>query len=185
MLWWFEIDRPALVLGSTQDAAVVDHVACARRGVEIVRRHSGGGAVLLVPGEVDWFDLILPEGDVLWERDVSRAAWWVGETVAEALGTPGLSVHRESLHASEWSALVCFAGRGPGEVLLGNRKVLGLSQRRTRAAIRYQCVTYREWHPEQLVELLAADHPPAELLVDCAAPAALDREALEGALARR
>ena len=35
-------------------------VACAAPGVEVVRRRSGGGAVLLVPGEVVWFDVVVP-----------------------------------------------------------------------------------------------------------------------------
>lgn len=184
-LWWFEIDRPALVLGSTQDESMVNRRACDRAGVEVVRRHSGGGAVLLIPGEIDWFDLIIPEGDSLWEHDVSRAAWWVGEVVVEALGTEGLAVHRGPLITNEWSSLACFAGWGPGEVTLGHRKVLGLSQRRTRNLIRYQCATYRVWRPERLLELLAPDYPPTDALVDCVAPVALDRVNLERSLARR
>lgn len=184
-LWWFEIDRPALVLGSTQDASVVNLAECDRAGIEVVRRHSGGGAVLLLPGEVNWFDLIIPQGDPLWEQDVSRAAWWVGDTVVEALGMDGLSVHRGPLLSNDWSALVCFAGRGPGEVTLGERKVLGLSQRRTRSVIRYQCATYRVWHPERLVELLVPGHPEADALVDAVAPVDLQQSALEMALAQR
>ena len=65
----FEVDRPALVLGSTQRAEVVDERACADAGVEVVRRRSGGGAVLLEPGAVVWFDVVVP-ADVL--RDGRR-----------------------------------------------------------------------------------------------------------------
>jgi hypothetical protein len=41
---------------------------------------------------------------------------------------------------------VCFAGRGPGEVITADgRKLLGLSQRRTRNWIRLQCLVHRRW----------------------------------------
>jgi len=39
------VDRPTLVLGSTQDVGIVDTEALIRHGVELVRRRSGGGAV--------------------------------------------------------------------------------------------------------------------------------------------
>ena len=39
----------AVVLGSTQGLISVDQDACAAAGVDIVRRRSGGGAVLAVP----------------------------------------------------------------------------------------------------------------------------------------
>ena len=151
---------PALVLGSTQSAAVADAAACARRGIEVVRRRSGGGAVLVVPGDLLWVDLLLPAGDPLWEDDVGRAAHWVGAAWARALASLGVetSVHQGSLVRTPWSDLVCFAGLGPGEVTTsGGAKVVGVSQRRTRAVARFQCAALLRWDVELLVEVLALD----------------------------
>ncbi|HEX4903649.1 MAG TPA: hypothetical protein VFV42_12605, partial [Acidimicrobiales bacterium] len=50
---------------------------------------------------------------------------------------------------------VCFAGRGPGEVLLGEAKVVGISQRRTRAGARFQCAVPVRWDPAPLAAVLA------------------------------
>jgi lipoate---protein ligase len=160
-IWVLEVDRPALVLGSTQDEAVVDPEVAARLGVEVARRRSGGGAVLLVPGEVAWLDVIVPHGDPLWDDDVSRAGTWLGRawqaTLAD-LGITGTTVHMERLAArGPLGRLVCFAAVGPGEVTLGERKIVGVSQRRTRAAARFQCAVYRRWAPELLVPLLRLD----------------------------
>jgi hypothetical protein len=60
-----------------------------------------------------------------------------------------------------WSRLVCFAGIGPGEVLVGGRKAVGISHRRTRAGARFQCVAHRRWPGEELVALLAPPRPTA------------------------
>jgi len=181
-LWWFEVDRPALVLGSTQQLHHIDLAACEREGVEVVRRNSGGGAVLLVPEDVIWFDVIIPRGHARWNEDISRAAWWVGDAVCAAIGDPALEVHRGPMVRTPWSEVVCFAGLGPGEVVRGNRKVLGLSQRRTRSWIRYQCAIYRRWDAARLVGLLQEPLPPLAELQAAVGTATLTLDALVRAL---
>jgi lipoate---protein ligase len=156
-----EVDRPALVLGSTQSDDVVDRDALATAGVELVRRRSGGGAVLLVPGDSLWVDLVLPRSDPLWDDDVGRATRWLGRAWAGALGDLGLdaTVHEAGLVRTRWSPLVCFAGWGPGEVAVGGRKAVGLAARRSRHGARFQCGLGRSWHPGPLLDLLALDPP--------------------------
>ena len=63
-----------------------------------------------------------------------------------------------------WSKLVCFAGLGPGEVSVGERKAVGISQRRTRVAARFQCALYHRWDPAALVAVLADPRPSADEL---------------------
>jgi lipoate---protein ligase len=155
-VWLHEVTRPALVLGSAQDDAVVDAAAAAVAGVDVVRRRSGGGAVLLMPGEVLWVDVIVPAGDALWVDDVGRAMWWIGEAWAAALDAPA-AVHQGPLVTSEWSRVVCFAGLGAGEVTIGDAKAVGVSQRRTRNWARFQCAAYLRWRPGALATLLALD----------------------------
>ena len=188
-VWVCEPTSAALVLGSAQRDEVVDTAACERAGVAVVRRRSGGGAVLVVPGDLLWVDVVIPAGDPLWEADVGRAFLWLGEAWAAALaelGVPG-SVHRGGLEATPWSSLVCFGGVGPGEVLsTAGAKLVGLSQRRTRDAARFQCAALGRWDPGALLALLAlapADRGRAEAdLAGAAAGVGTDLEALLEAL---
>jgi lipoate---protein ligase len=156
-VWLLEVDRPALVLGSSQPDAHVDLRAAARAGVEVVRRRSGGGAVLLVPGEVLWVDLVIPASDPLWDDDVSRAFHWVGSAWVAALEALGVAAtaHSGPMLRSAWSSRVCFAGLGPGEVTVGGAKLVGVSQRRSRAGARFQCAVHRSWQPGALLDLLS------------------------------
>jgi lipoate---protein ligase len=156
--WFLEVDRPALVLGSTQRPDLADREVCAAAGVDVVVRRSGGGAVLLVPGEALWVDLIVPAEDPLWEDDVGRAAWWIGDLWAAALTRVGVRdalVHRGPMVRAPWADLVCFAGLAPGEVTVAGKKVVGISQRRTRDAARFQCVALARWDPVPVLGLLA------------------------------
>lgn len=184
-VWVFEVSRPALVLGSAQPPSVADADACAAAGVEVARRRSGGGAVLLIPDEVVWVDLILPARDPLWTDDVGRAMWWVGEAWAGALdacGVSGVTVHRGPLVESPWSRLVCFAGLGAGEVTVGHRKIVGISQRRTRHAARFQCGVYLRWDGDALIRLLAEPRPRVGELDRLVQPAPTDAGRLVSAL---
>ena len=95
-----EVTRPALVLGSTQDEATVDRAALDRAGVDLARRRSGGGAVLLVPGEHVWVDVVLPAADALWIDDVGSSSWWLGEAWAAAIAAAGRRAARSRAPAA-------------------------------------------------------------------------------------
>jgi lipoate-protein ligase A len=148
----------AVVLGSGQPDGCVDLGACAAAGAQVVRRRSGGGAVLVEPGSLLWVDLVVPSTDPLWCDDVGRAAWWVGEAWASAIsrdGAPELEVWKGPMLRRQWSSLVCFAGLAGGEVTgPGGRKVVGVSQRRTRHGALFQCACLLRWEPADLLGLL-------------------------------
>ena len=162
------VTRPAVVLGSTQPASDVDRTAAARAGYDVVRRRTGGGAVLVEPGALAWVDVVVPRRDPLWEDDVGRSFWWLGGVWAAALAALGLDraeAHGGGLVSTPWSAKVCFAGLGPGEVTLGGRKVVGMAQRRTREGALFQCAVPLGWRPERLLGVLnlSADQREAAL----------------------
>ncbi|GEM_PF-77224 len=162
----------AVVVGSAQPLAHVDLARCSAAGVDVVRRRSGGGAVLVEPGSMVWVDVVVPAGDPLWCADVGRATWWLGEAWVAALSGAdeapvatgasgadgaGFSVWRGPLQRRPWSERVCFAGLGPGEVVRSGTgtKVVGISQRRVRGGAAFQCACLLRWRPHRLVELLA------------------------------
>jgi lipoate-protein ligase A len=166
------VSGPAVVLGSTQSPAVVDGARAEARGIEVVRRRSGGGAVLVVPDDPVWMDIWVPRGDRLWNDDVGRAFDWFGDawtTALASLGAPGVSAHRDGFAAcTRWSSLVCFGGVGTGEVVAADgRKVVGISQRRNRdGAWFHSAGVLRRWDPGPLLEVLdltAEDREAARL----------------------
>ena len=148
---------PTLVLGSTQPTELVDVTALRERQVELARRRGGGGAVYLGPGEQLWVDVWVPRDDPLWLPDVSAAAEWVGAWWTEALagsGQHGFDVHRGRSVPGAFGDLVCFAGRGPGEVFHGLAKVVGLSQWRAREGALFSSCAYLRWDPVPLLALV-------------------------------
>lgn len=186
-LWCCEVDRPAVVLGSRQAPDLLDLDRCRRAGIDVVRRRSGGGLVLVVPGEMVWIDVLLPPDVQLVDRsidDVRAVMETVGEWWASALGGgPELTVHRDGMLTSAWSELVCFAGIGPGEVLDDGRKLVGLSQRRGRWGARVQGAVHRTVDLSATADLLLDPHRPAAALPAVACRPDLVADGIADALA--
>jgi lipoate-protein ligase A len=157
-----EATRPAVVLGSTQPLDHVDREALAGRGWDLARRRSGGGAVLVGTGDVAWVDVVVPREDPLWDDDVRRGGLWLGECWRQALtrvGVPSAEVWTAGLVRRPWSGRVCFAGLGPGEVTLAGRKVVGVSQRRTRRGVLLQSAALLRWSAPDLLGVLEFETP--------------------------
>jgi lipoate---protein ligase len=163
-IWRCEPTDAAIVLGSRQSPELVDVDACLAAGLEVVRRRSGGGAVLLRPDAVVWIDVVLPHGVA--PDDVRGSMVWIGERWGDVLASSvagEISVHEGGMVCTPWSDLVCFAGIGPGEVLVEGRKFLGLSQRRSRHGIRVQGTLYRRPVTGEIPPLLTSAIPDAPL----------------------
>lgn len=151
----------AVVLGSTQPDGMIDVASAEAAGLAVVRRRSGGGAVLVTPDDPVWIDAWVPAGDALWSDDVTRAFAWLGRVWADALadlGLAGVTVQGDGPGArTRWSSLVCFGGVGAGEVSVDGRKVVGLAQRRTGHGAWFHGACVLAWEPGRLVDTLVLD----------------------------
>ena len=175
---------PALVLGSTQPESSIDAARAAGLGLEVVRRRSGGGAVLMRPGGVLWVTVELPVEDALWEEDLGRSFAWLGQAWALALAAAGAEdplAHSGPPVRTEWSSTLCFAGMGAGEVKVAGRKAVGLAQRRTRQGASFHCAVLLEWNPQEMASLaMGGPEWLAEALANFAGPCGVAGGALLG-----
>lgn len=168
-LRWYRARRTAIVLGRGQRRLAVR----AGPDVDLVRRESGGGAVLLDP-ELLSLDVAVPAGHPWLDAgDLGAVFTRVGAAWAEALAALGLRgavVHdgpsttpRATDARSTLLAAVCYATLGRGEVRVGARKLVGLSQRHRRHGVLVQCGLLRRWGPGALLAALGADPGDAEV----------------------
>jgi lipoate-protein ligase A len=129
------VERPTLVLGGSQSQEVIDTT---RLGTTpLVRRRGGGGLVFLQPDDL-WVDWWIPNNDARWSNDVHKSSLMIGEWWREFLRhyvAADIVVHTGSLEGALAFRLVCFAGRGPGEVFVDGRKAVGVTQWRVREGI--------------------------------------------------
>jgi lipoate-protein ligase A len=124
--------QPTLSLGYFQRADE-RHGHVASRACPMVRRASGGGAILH-DSELT-YSLAIPTADRLAAAacglyDVIHAA--LVEAIS-AMGVP-VSVHTDSASQPN-PPFLCFQRHGPGDIMLGSAKIAGSAQRRHRGAI--------------------------------------------------
>jgi hypothetical protein len=128
-------DVPTVVLGSSQSIDVIREKQ--RRAIQLRRRRGGGGLVLLQPDDL-WVDWWIPAHDPRWDQDVRlsarRAGFWWRDALAPLVGS-NLEVHDGPLEGEASHQVICFAGKGPGEVFFQDRKVVGVTQWRVREGV--------------------------------------------------
>ncbi len=128
-------ERATLVLGSSQSTDLLDLERLA--DLPVRRRRGGGGLVLVRPDDL-WVDWWIPAGDERWRSDVHASSRMIGEWWADALrqfGSGAVTVYDGPLEGDPAFRLVCFAGRGPGEVFVDGRKAVGVTQWRVREGV--------------------------------------------------
>ena len=122
--------------------------------MQVARRRSGGGAVL-VDASVVWIDFSIARDDPLWVDDIGYSMQWLGRLWSHALNRAGVdaAVHEGPPIVSALSRAICFCGIGHGEVIVDGRKVVGISQRRTRNGARFQTMLMTE-RDDVLIDVL-------------------------------
>lgn len=141
--------------------------------LDVLARHSGGGAVLL-DDDLLSADVVVPAGHPWTTAGPLGAFDHVGGAFREGLadlGVPGLSMveaprlaSRRGDAAERLAAAVCYASNGRGEVLHAGRKVVGLAQRHRREGLLIQCGIVRSWRPAPLLATLGAATDDAAIL---------------------
>src|SRR4029450_872778 len=136
-LRFFSWDPPTLSLGYGQPLdGRVDLAAAAQLGLGVVRRPTGGSAILHEGPDLELtYSVTAAAGDFEGADDLLATYQWIGralEAGLNALGPPGGMVPGQPSDPRSMPAF-CFARTGSYELEAGGRKVVGSAQRRQAA----------------------------------------------------
>ena len=162
-VWVIEPKDSCLVLGKSQRGRdFLNSSYLEEQNINLTVRQSGGGSVLVSPDDMLWVDIFIPKESKFWIADIAKASIWIGRIWHDALERLGIecSLFDESFSRSEASDLICFIGRAPGELFIDNRKILGISQRRSKFGTRFQCALIINWKPEHMIAAYASSPIP-------------------------
>jgi lipoate-protein ligase A len=123
--------EPSVSLGLRQ--AEPDWLArCDALGVEVVRRVTGGGAVLHA-GDLT-YSVVAPAGGPDLPADLRGSYEWIRARLVAGLARAGLAARASRARAGADRLELCFAGATGYEIELDGEKLVGSAQRRLRHA---------------------------------------------------
>ena len=133
-LRFFAWAPPTLSLGYGQRLdARIDLAAAAALGLGLVRRPTGGSAILHEGPDLELtYSVVAQAGDFEGADDLLATYRWIGSALTAglvALGAPAAMVPVQASDPASMPAF-CFARTGSFEIEVGGRKVVGSAQRR-------------------------------------------------------
>jgi lipoate-protein ligase A len=132
----YQWDPATLSLGYFQSYAELREQPKAIRSMPVVRRLTGGGAI--VHEQELTYSLALPAEHPLLQRGPLQLYELVHDAVIAMLAERGIKAGRAGCQqpcSSQHGPFLCFERRHPLDVVVDDRKVLGSAQRRTAEAI--------------------------------------------------
>lgn len=154
----YRFDPPALSLGRFQPDADVDREACARLGVQVVRRPSGGRALLHGADLTYAVAMRRPPGAAGTVDAVYRTL--AGGLIA---GLAELGVRAAIAHHQGPAGPVCMATQQGADLRVGDRKLCGSAQVQRDGAILQHGSILLDRLPFDETDLVVGDHDRAAL----------------------
>lgn len=168
-LYWSIAEPEGLVLGFSQKEEVLNQEAVVQQQIPIYHRRAGGTAVLVGPHLLS-LDVVLPAGHPLILADIVKSYEWFGVAWMETLEQLGIEAHvvlpqeareqrmllkqPETQVREELLRRACFGSISPYEVVVGQRKVVGLDMIRRKVGSVLQAGVLLQWETGTLAKLL-------------------------------
>ncbi|MDQ7822016.1 MAG: lipoate--protein ligase family protein [Candidatus Eremiobacteraeota bacterium] len=158
---FYSWSRPCVSLGYFQSCASLDFTRIRALGLEIVRRPTGGRAVLHLDEITYSLTLPLPGGKAGTIRESFKV---LNEGVLRGLSRLGVEVFFHALQgrAQKRSSPLCFAAPAQYEILAGGEKILGSAQVRRNGTLLQQCSLPLTVDDALTKELLGGEAPAYE-----------------------
>ena len=154
VLRFYGWEAPTLSIGYFQRTDEIDLAACRTSAVSLVRRPTGGRAVLHRQDLT--YSLVLPLRPVWTGLSIAESYRRISSCLRRGLEILGVeaSIEDTSGHAGNASSPLCFSAVGRYDVLVGRKKVIGSAQRRFAAAILQQGSILLDFDPTGVAFLL-------------------------------
>lgn len=169
VLYWSQAKPAGVVLGFSQKPSLLNAHTLVERRLPVYHRRAGGTAVLVGP-HVLALDVVLPATHRLNLPDVVESYRWFGETWVRALDLLGIharivlpaeahaqrALAKQEAYRARESVLrrACYASNSSYEVVVGERKLVGLDMIRRRQGSLLQAGILLHWESETLACLL-------------------------------
>ncbi len=152
-----------VTIGCGQSIAEIDLEYCAAAGLPVLRRLSGGTAVLHEPSQLAFMMVLSPEHPLV-RGDVVESYAPVSRALLRALGYLGIRAEAlppataRALPADPLGRAACFGALAPYEIIWRGKKLVGHAQVRRRNAVLLGGTLLLDFDPTALARVLRVSH---------------------------
>lgn len=161
---FFAWEPPTISLGYGQPVdRSIDLDEAARMGIGLVRRPTGGSAILHEGPDLELtYSVVGAADDFSGADDLLATYRWIGTALAAGLAGLGAAVEMVPVQPSDPKAMpaFCFARTGSYELEVGGRKLVGSAQRRQGAGFLQHGSVMLGAAPERLRRVFTAQRDP-------------------------
>lgn len=140
-------------LGRRQDYREINAVEAERRGFVVVRRPTGGAALIHKWGWEITYSIVLADHPLL-DRDVRESAAIIAQGIVYALEELGVPSMVGGFEGVEGEAGLCYVRRGSSDVVVAGRKVSGSAQRRSGGRLLQHGTLLLRFDPEEWLAVI-------------------------------
>ncbi|HEY9856679.1 MAG TPA: biotin/lipoate A/B protein ligase family protein [Stenomitos sp.] len=150
--------RPTLSLGYAQRADEVDFSACSARGIDLVRRPTGGRAVLHGAGDLTY--AVVASGAEGFPDNVTGSYAMIAQALVVGLQSLGLTLQVAPGERSSGTTSACFGSATRADLMAAGRKLVGSAQLRREGGFVQHGALMITQEPRAIVEFLLARQAP-------------------------
>jgi len=164
----YQWNPPCLSLGYSQRINGINLEACTRLGLDVVRRLTGGRAVL--HDRELTYSLVFPIDHPLGKKSVSEVFHEINLCLIRGLksigveGSLGMFKVKHNKIRDNMPSNFCFLQPRSDDIGAAGRKLVGSAQRRLQKAILHHGSILLSWDPERLLAILPQGHPKEPVL---------------------
>ena len=141
----------------------IDTAAASSLGIGLVRRPTGGSAILHEGPELELtYSVVAAAGDFVGAADLLQTYRWIGAALAAGINRIGAPVEMVPVQPSDPTAMptFCFARTGSYELEVGGLKVVGSAQRRQGAGFLQHGAVMLGAAPDRLRRVFPTERDP-------------------------
>lgn len=161
VLRFYTWEPACLSLGFFQRASKeIDFAACEKEGIDVVRRATGGRAVL--HDEELTYSVIVREDNELVPKTITQSYLSISKGLLQGFHHLGIEANlssEETIRVKDFRSAACFEAPSSYEVVVGNKKIVGSAQVRKEGMLLQHGAIVNRMGVDKLFSLFKVDNP--------------------------
>ncbi len=142
----------------------VDMEEIRKHGFKLVRRITGGGAILHQENAELTYSVVLSRDHEIYQMDIINSATEIAKGIANTLEILGIKAQTGATQNAAEEQNLCYLRNAQSDIIVNNKKISGNAQRRESYALLQHGTLLLDFHPETWLKVIKTPNTTPEQL---------------------